>query len=282
MANIMLIRFMFVLVLSCHNFASLVDSDSSNVEEEWQKSYSDIFGTKKVKMDDRTMLTTMMFMWDSVGQVNELVSEDMLENFKSWYAFLVNADKTKCTISYLESYHKRAHYNLAHLFVMGHLNLLEVCRDLTFNVKLETREKLSAADETSIRKMLRAYEDHAEGTITEKALAKEVIFALHLELTSSKSKMLDAWERGPCNKLKLAIKDKNLEPFDNYVRLTEYNNIWRLQKYELDDPRYWSRAMKACEKLDSMMPTLVAYNSFGKVFLRNINIFGPGTGYMHD
>lgn len=281
MADNRLIKFALLLALICQTFVSFATSDSGNVEEEWRENYLEIFGEKKTKLDDRNILMIMMSMHDSLPQLSGTIPNDMQENFKSWYRFLVNVDRANCNIDYLERYHKQAKHNLVRLLDLGHINLLEVCRDLTFDIKEEVRSKLAASDETTIGKMLRSYEAFREGKRSEKELAKEVIYALQAEFKTSKSILSKAWKRGPCRKLKAAVENKDMISFESFLRLTEYNDIYKLRSYDLDGPNYWSRALKACDKLDEMMPNLAKYNTFGKVLLRNINIFGSATGDLN-
>lgn len=278
-----------VLILPCCAFITFVKTTKPDgvIVKEWKEAYSEVFGndSDKIKLSDSEIMERVTFMQEEMDEINgeRSITREQIEVVLYWNSVLMDTDTNNCNTNHLRHILRKLKdlgnppsTNQASLFWLVHWNLIDICNKLHSGIKQEMQRFFSFETYAKLLRISFQFELWLQGLTTKKELSKELFEMLHVDKTVSRSKIVKAWDNGPCKQVIIVLQSSpKFRSFYEFVELNAYGGLATIEQCP-SSTYLWVRIVYACEELTMIIPELARENSMTTVANRRMKFFYRG------
>lgn len=283
-------RYSLALIYCCEIWSICTSAFPYKPEDviatEWKEAYSEIFGNDSDRMLARhQVMERVTFMYEEMDEIDNDVSITTEQKgiVAYWHGVLTDIDTDHCNTAHLDDILKHLKQlrhppstNQATLFWLVHQNLIYICDDLHLGIRDEMRRIFDFESYSKLLSISYRFELWLEDLTTARWLSKELFELLNVDKTLSKSKIVKAWDEGPCKQVKTVLE--STPQFRSFHEFAKLNSVAGLESVrQCPSSTYlWVRIVFACDELGRVMPELANENKALAVANRHIKSYYKG------
>lgn len=241
------------------------DIETKFTIDEWKSDYQSVFGDSPEELTSAQVLERVTSMYNDRETVreDESVTDDMQQNVAYWNNALTDTNTEHCNVDYLDEVYRQLLNirdppgpNQKTLFSLVHSFVVEMCSKLHFDqeVRLSSfRFRLGQRGLVDLQEIRVMYEDLVENRTCARHFENALLEALHVSKRSTKSEIIEAWNRGPCALLETFINENNLQSYREFVKLDLYCGM---SSSGYGPGSIWPRIVEACDKISPLIPQI--------------------------